>query len=208
MRLAVVTFLLLASCGGAAPPFIITLHPGTDARQDLPYAPAKATGEDCDEDDAETQALPRESAARAKLHTATCQVLAGQLVFARESTREAFAAGLMSRDEAVVHLAGSRLAALDARIPRVTFTKPADPEIELEELTFDRRPVPLDLLEKKYSVDPGAHLVMASARHRRTEAVFEMDVEVWVGEAGLTTIPVVLSVRHPSCSCFPSQESD
>lgn len=205
MRPAVVTLLLLAACGGPATP-IITLHPGTDARQDLPYAPTKATGEDCEDDDAETQALPPESAARAKLHAATCQMLAGQLVFARASTKEAFEVGLLSRDETVVHLAGSRIAALDARIPRVTFTHPADPELELEEVTFDRRPVMLDLLEKKYSVDPGAHIVMASARRRGTDAILEMDVEIWVGEARLTTVPLVLKVRDPSCSCFPTQD--
>lgn len=200
MRPAVVTLLLLAACGGASPP-LITLHPGTDARQDLPYAPTKATGEDCEDDDAETQALPSGSDARAKLHTATCQVLAGQLVFARASTKEAFEAGLLSHDEAVVHLAGHRITALDLRIPRVTFTPPTGPDVELEELRFDHRDVPLDLLEKKYSVDPGAHIVEASARHRGTGAVLEMDVEIWVDETGLTTIPVALHERKV-CGCI------
>ena len=98
------------------------------------------------------------------------------------------------------------MTALDARIPRVTFTPPVDPDIELESVEFDGRPVPLDLLEKKYSVDPGTHVVTASARHRRSGVGLDMNVDVLVREAGVTAIPIVL--REPTSACLCISPAD
>lgn len=208
MRPAVVTLLLVVGCGGARNTLTATAPSGRDdgaPRQDLPYMPVRATGEDCDDDDAETRALPPESLVRETLHTATCQALAGQLVFARESARSAFAAGRRTGDDAAAHLAGSRVTALDARIPRVTFTPSADAAIAMESLEFDGRPVPLDLLAKKYSVDPGPHVVTATARHRPSGAGLEMNVEILVRE-GLTVIPIVLHESTSTCFCISPED--
>lgn len=203
------TLLLLVGCGGTANTLTTTTRIARDdepPRQNLPYMPVRAIGEDCDDDDAETQALPPESPVRVTLHTATCQALAGQLVFARESAKAAFAAARRTRDDAAAHLAGGRVTALDARIPRVTFTPPVGPDIELESVEFDGRPVPLDLLAKKYSVDPGTHVVTAIARHRRSGTGLEMNVDILVREAELTAIPIVL--REPTSTCLCISPAD
>ena len=56
-----------------------------------------------------------------------------------------------------MQVARTRVLETLARIPHVTFRK--TPTAKLSHVSFDNRPVPLEYLEKKFSVDPGDHVV-------------------------------------------------
>ncbi|MCA9591537.1 MAG: DUF3570 domain-containing protein, partial [Myxococcales bacterium] len=74
------------------------------------------------------------------------------------------------------------------RIPHVTFVPPKG----VDDLTvsFDDRPVPVEALKKKFSIDPGPHHVVAKGTVNNFESVFDETIEV--AERELATVKITL----------------
>lgn len=131
-------------------------------------------------------ALKFDENARTRLHLASCETRLGRLVDALKDAQAALQAGMTARDTALMKVARQRVMELLDRIPHVTF-EPA-PGAEITSVTFDERPVPLDSLMKKFSVDPGKHQVIMEGRleQRRFRRVLQLEIE----ERDFTKIPV------------------
>ncbi len=73
-------------------------------------------------------------------------------------------------------VARARVKELLERIPHVTFAVPSG--VDVDSVTFDGREVPKDALTKKFSVDPGSHVVAGSGRRNGAPARFRQDATV------------------------------
>lgn len=133
-------------------------------------------------------ALKIEEQPRARLHLASCESRAGKLVDALKDAQRATEIGLAKHDSGVTKVARTRLKELLERIPHVTFVPP--PGVQGLSVKFDDRPVPLEALTKKFSVDPGKHRVVAEGAVNGFPATF--DEEYDVKEKEFVTVRITL----------------
>ena len=133
-------------------------------------------------------ALKIEEQPRTRLHLASCESRNGKLVDALKDAQKALEVGIGKRDAGVMKVARTRVKELLDRIPHVTFVPP--PGVGDLSVKFDDRPVPLDALTKKFSVDPGKHKVVAEGSVNGFPATFEDEYDV--KEKEFTTIRITL----------------
>jgi hypothetical protein len=133
-------------------------------------------------------ALKLEEQPRTRLHLASCESRNGKLVDALKDAQRALEVGIAKRDAGVMKVARTRVKELLDRIPHVTFVPP--PGVQDLSVKFDDRPVPLDALTKKFSVDPGKHKVLAEGSVNGFPATFEDEYDV--KEKEFTTIRITL----------------
>ncbi len=133
-------------------------------------------------------ALKIEEQPRTRLHLASCESRNGKLVDALKDAQRALEVGIAKRDAGVMKVARTRVKELLDRIPHVTFVPP--PGVQDLSVKFDDRPVPLDALTKKFSVDPGKHKVVAEGSVNGFPATF--DEEYDVKEKEFTTVRITL----------------
>ena len=130
--------------------------------------------EECIEKD--KAALKIEEMPRTRLHLASCESRNGKLVDALKDAQKALEVGIQKRDAGVMKVARTRVKELLDRIPHVTFVPP--PGIQDLSVKFDDRPVPLESLTKKFSVDPGKHKVVAEGAVNGFPATFDEEYDV------------------------------
>jgi len=140
-------------------------------------------------------ALKIDEQPRARLHLASCESRSGKLVDALKDTQKALEQGLTKRDAAVMKVARQRIAELLDRMPHVTFVSPAG--VSGLSVTFDDRPVPIDALSKRFSIDPGKHRVVAEGVVNGLAATFQEDYDVQ--EKEILTIRITLK---PQATAF------
>ena len=142
--------------------------------------------EECIEKD--KAALKIEEQPRTRLHLASCESRNGKLVDALKDAQQALELGIQKKDAGVMKVARTRVKELLDRIPHVTFVPP--PGVQDLSVKFDDRPVPLDALTKKFSVDPGKHKVVAEGGVNGFPATF--DEEYDVKEKEFVTVRITL----------------
>jgi hypothetical protein len=142
--------------------------------------------EECIEKD--KAALKIEEQPRTRLHLASCESRNGKLVDALKDAQRALELGIQKKDAGVMKVARTRVKELLDRIPHVTFVPP--PGVQDLSVKFDDRPVPLDALTKKFSVDPGKHKVVAEGGVNGFPATF--DEEYDVKEKEFVTVRITL----------------
>lgn len=142
--------------------------------------------EECIEKD--KAALKIEEQPRTRLHLASCESRNGKLVDALKDAQKALEVGIQKRDAGVMKVARTRVKELLDRIPHVTFVPP--PGVQDLAVKFDDRPVPLEALTKKFSVDPGKHRVVAEGAVNGFPATF--DEEYDVKEKEFVTVRITL----------------
>ena len=130
--------------------------------------------EECIEKD--RAALKIEEMPRTRLHLASCESRNGKLVDALKDAQKALEVGIQKRDSGVMKVARTRVKELLDRIPHVTFVPP--PGIQDLSVKFDDRPVPIESLTKKFSVDPGKHKVVAEGSVNGFPATFDEEYDV------------------------------
>ncbi len=138
--------------------------------------------------DKEKAALAIEEMPRSRLHLASCESRSAKLVDALKDAQKALEVGIAKRDADVMKVARQRVRELLDRIPHVTFVPPSG-VLDLS-VTFDERPVPLEALRKKFSVDPGKHKVVAEGTVGGFAATFEQEYEFH--EQELVTVAITL----------------
>jgi hypothetical protein len=139
------------------------------------------------------KSLELEEQPRTRLHLSSCEARAGHLLDALQDSQKALEDGIHKRDPAVTKLARERVEQILRRIPHVTFV-PA-PGLEDLEVTFDERPVPAAALTKRFSIDPGDHVVHAEGLSNGIP--LSLDEKYTVGEGQLLTVPLVLKSQAP-----------
>ena len=142
--------------------------------------------EECIEKD--KAALKIEEQPRTRLHLASCESRNGKLVDALKDAQRALELGITKKDAGVMKVARTRVKELLDRIPHVTFVPP--PGVQDLSVKFDDRPVPLDALTKKFSVDPGKHKVVAEGGVNGFPATF--DEEYDIKEKEFVTVRITL----------------
>jgi hypothetical protein len=136
-----------------------------------------------------TASLKLEEQPRTRLHLASCETRSGKLIEALSDSQKALTYGMQRRDAPVMRAARARITDLLSRIPHVTFVPP--PLATSVTVTFDDRPVPVESLTKKFSVNPGKHAVHAEGTMNSIPMTF--DKEYTVNEGDLVTIEIVLA---------------
>jgi hypothetical protein len=137
--------------------------------------------------------LKIEEQPRTRLHLASCETRSGKLIDALGDSQKALQFGMERRDVPVMRAARARTTDLLTRIPHVTFVPP---QLATEvHVTFDERPVPVESLTKKFSVDAGKHVVHAEGTVNNIPLTFDHEYEV--KEAELVTIQIVLASQAP-----------
>ncbi|HVJ94721.1 MAG TPA: DUF3570 domain-containing protein, partial [Labilithrix sp.] len=134
------------------------------------------------------QALKIDESPRTRLHLASCEARAGKLVDALKDAQKALELGIQKKDANVMRIARVRVKELLERIPHVTFVPPAG--VRELKVTFDDRPVPIDALKKKFSIDPGKHKVVAEGTVNGFPSTFEEEYDV--AEKELVTVHITL----------------
>jgi hypothetical protein len=137
--------------------------------------------------------LKLEEQPRTRLHLASCETRSGKLIDALGDSQKALTFAMERRDLPVLRAARNRITDLLGRIPHVTFLPP--PGATDLQVTFDDRPVPAEALTKRFSIDPGKHVVHAEALVNSIPLTF--DKEYMVKEAELLTVQVVLVSQAP-----------
>ncbi len=133
-------------------------------------------------------ALKIEEMPRTRLHLASCESRYTKLVDALKDAQKALEVGIAKRDAGVMKVARTRVKELLDRIPHVTFIPP--PGVQDLSVKFDDRPVPLEALTKKFSVDPGKHKVLAEGSVNGFPATFEEEYDV--KEKDFVTVRITL----------------
>lgn len=128
--------------------------------------------------------LKLEEQPRTRLHLASCESRAGKLVDALRDAQAALKVGLERKDVQLTKVATQRVRELLERIPHVTFVPPSN--VEDLQVTFDDRPVPVESLSKKFSIDPGKHTIKAEG------AGGNFEEEIDVKERELATVKIKL----------------
>jgi hypothetical protein len=136
----------------------------------------------------EKAALKIDEMPRSRLHLASCESRSGKLVDALKDAQKALEVGIQKRDGGVMKIARNRVKELLDRIPHVTFVPP--PGVTDLSVKFDDRPVPVEALTKKFSVDPGKHKVVAEGTVNGFQSTF--DEEYDVKEKEFVTIRITL----------------
>ena len=142
--------------------------------------------EECIEKD--KAALKIEEMPRTRLHLASCESRNAKLVDALKDAQKALEVGIAKRDAGVMKVARTRVKELLDRIPHVTFVPP--PGVQDLAVKFDDRPVPIEALTKKFSVDPGKHKVVAEGSVNGFPATFEEEYDV--KEKDFVTVRITL----------------
>jgi hypothetical protein len=137
--------------------------------------------------------LKLEEQPRTRLHLASCETRSGKLMDALADSQKALKFGIERRDVPVMRAARTRITDLLGRIAHVTFVAP--PQASELTVTFDERAVPIESLTKKFSVDPGKHVVHAEGTVNHIPLSF--DQEYTVKEAELVTVEIVLASPAP-----------
>lgn len=128
------------------------------------------------------EAIKLEDMPRARLHLASCEARSHHLIDSLKDSEHALEQGIIKKDAPVMKIARMRVKETLQRIPHITFRKAAiTPPLRL---TFDGKDVPYDAAEKRFSVDPGPHVVEVT----HTEGVSRCDV--LVNERTLTPITI------------------
>jgi hypothetical protein len=123
-----------------------------------------------------------------RLHLGSCEARMGKMLDALSDAQKALQDGIKKRDGAVTRAARERVEALLRRVPHVTFQPPLG--IDDLEVTFDDRPVPVEALTKRFSIDPGEHTVHAEGTQAGIPLTF--DGKYTVAEGELLNVPLVL----------------
>jgi hypothetical protein len=142
--------------------------------------------EECIEKD--RQALKIDDSPRTRLHLASCEARTGKLVEALKDAQRSLELGIAKKDVNLMSIARRRVKELLDRIPHVTFEPPKG--VSDLRVTFDERPVPVDALTKKFSVDPGKHKVEASGTVNGFTSQF--DEEYDIKERDFVTVKITL----------------
>jgi hypothetical protein len=135
------------------------------------------------------RSLELEEQPRTRLHLSSCEARIGWLLDALSDARKALEEAIRERDPQATHAARDRVELLMRRVPHVTFQPPAGVDHLL--VTFDSRPVPSEALTKRFSIDPGEHVVHAEGSQAGIPVYFED--RYTVGEGELLTVPLVLT---------------
>ncbi len=139
------------------------------------------------------ESLKLEEQPRTRLHLASCETRSGHLIDALGDAQKALKAGIDKRDVPVMRAARQRISDLLLRVPHVTFLPP--PGVSELTVTFDERAVPTQSLTKKFSIDPGKHVVHAEGTLNGIPLQFDKEYEV--KEAELLTVQIVLVSQTP-----------
>lgn len=139
------------------------------------------------------ESLDLEDKPRTRLHLASCEAKAQKLIDALRDASKAYDAGKRARDAGVLKVADQMIRELVPRIPHVTFMPP--PNAEDLQVSFDDHPVPTESLTKKFSIDPGKHVVHAEALVNGIPMAFDKEYTVKAGE--LLTVPLILESPQP-----------
>lgn len=134
------------------------------------------------------QALKIDESPRTRLHLASCEARAGKLVDALKDAQKSLETGIQKKDANVMRIARIRVKELLERIPHVTFEPPQG--VSDLKVTFDDRPVPVESLKKKFSVDPGNHKVVAEGTVNGFTATFEEEYDI--KEKDFVTVRITL----------------
>ncbi|HVH44739.1 MAG TPA: DUF3570 domain-containing protein [Labilithrix sp.] len=126
--------------------------------------------------DKDKQALKLDESPRTRLHLASCEARAGKLVDALKDAQRSLELGIQKKDANVMRIARVRVKELLDRIPHVTFVPP--PGVTDLKVTFDDRPVPVEALTKKFSVDPTKHKVVAEGTVNGFTSTFEEEYDI------------------------------
>jgi hypothetical protein len=137
--------------------------------------------------------LKLEEQPRTRLHLASCETRSGKLIDALADSQKALTFGIQKRDVPVMRAARNRITDLLARIPHVTFVPP--PGATDLQVFFDERAVPADALTRKFSVDPGKHVVHAEGSLNSIPLTFDKEYEIKEGE--LVVVQIVLVSQAP-----------
>jgi tetratricopeptide (TPR) repeat protein len=134
------------------------------------------------------QALKIDESPRTRLHLASCEARAGKLVDALKDSQKSLEVGIQKKDASVMRIARVRVKELLERIPHVTFEPPQG--VGDLKVTFDERPVPVEALRKKFSVDPGKHKVVAEGTVNGFTSTFEEEYDI--KEKDFVTVRITL----------------
>jgi hypothetical protein len=146
---------------------------------------------DCIEHD--QKSLGIEEQPRTRLHLSSCEARSTKLLDALRDAQKALEDGIRRRDPAVTRAAQDRVEQLLRRIPHVTFVPPAGVDNLI--VAFDERPVPINALSKRFSIDPGEHSVHAEGTQNGIPLAF--DDKYTVAEGQLLTVQLVLKSQAP-----------
>jgi hypothetical protein len=147
--------------------------------------------DDCIDED--KKSLELEEQPRTRLHLSSCEARSGHLLDALQDAQKALEDGIRKRDAAVAKVSRERVEQLLRRIPHVTFTMPQG--VDNLVVTFDDRPVPINALTRRFSIDPGEHTVHAEATQNGIP--LSLDEKYTVGEGQLLTVPLILKSQAP-----------
>lgn len=179
--------------GGAAPARI----PGWNNPEAFQHASAGLAADmagkldECLDED--KKSLELEEQPRTRLHLSSCEARSEHLLDALQDAQKALEDGIKKRDPAVTKIARERVEQLLRRIPHVTFTMPQG--VDNLVVTFDDRPVPINALTKRFSIDPGDHTVHAEGTQNGIP--LSLDEKYTVGEGQLLTVPLILKSQAP-----------
>lgn len=174
---------------GKAPPGWKSAEAFKYAYEALQAAEANKLDECTDKD---KQSLKLEEQPRTRLHLASCEARAGKLVDALRDAQQALKVGLDRQDAALTKVARTRVKELLERIPHVTFVPPTG--VNDLQVKFDDRPVPVDALTKKFSIDPGKHTVVAEGTVNGFASTFQEEIDV--KERELATVRITLKPQQ------------
>lgn len=139
--------------------------------------------------------LKAEEQPRTRLHLASCESRANKLVDALRDAQKALEVGIAKKDAGVMKVSRTRVKELIDRIPHVTFAPPSGGITDLS-VKFDDRPVPVEALTKKFSIDPGKHTVLAEGTVNGFPATYEEELDV--KEKDLITVRLTLKPSQNS----------
>lgn len=137
--------------------------------------------------DREHEVLKLEDSPRVRLHLASCEQRKGKLVDALKNSEKALERGIATRDASVMKVARSRVKETIERIPHVTFVD--EQSAKGKRVVFDGRDVPGDAHAKKFSVDPGVHVVEVTTIAPNGQAAVSR-CELTVAERTFTPITI------------------
>lgn len=132
--------------------------------------------------------------ARALLEHARREAEQRKLVQALRHSQDALVTAIRERDATTATEARELVKTLIDAMPHVTFVPPSDTK-DLK-VTFDDRTVPFESLTKKFSVDPGRHVVRAEGTSSGIPSSFEETIEIRAHD--FVTVRIVMQ-RLDSC---------
>lgn len=135
----------------------------------------------------EREVLKLEDSPRVRLHLASCEQRKGKLRDALQNTERALERGIATRDASVMKVARTRVRDTLERMPHVTFVD--QESAKGKRVVFDGRDVPADAHAKKFSVDPGPHVVEVTTIAANGQAAISR-CELTVAERTFTPITI------------------